>query len=53
VSVVPETLHKIAFLGDVSCAASKRRAGRCADEDVRDMIAEWGPERVVIVGDVQ
>jgi hypothetical protein len=53
VSVVPETLHKIAFLGDVSCAASKRRADRCADEDVRDMIAEWGPERVVIVGDVQ
>lgn len=53
VSVEIETLHKIAFLGDVSCPASKRRVERCADEDVRDMITSWGPERVVIVGDVQ
>ena len=53
VSVEIETLHKIAFLADVSCPSSKRRAERCADEDVRDMITKWGPERVVIVGDVQ
>lgn len=52
VSAVPEP-HKIAFLADVSCSAKRRNSETCPDEAVKAGVKAWGPERIVMVGDVQ